>query len=115
MTISQENKQILLIDQLCIPCRAGTPMPLQEAERLLSSLTNWQMTDDGTWLEKRLSFANFAEALAYVNRVASIAEAENHHPDIRFGWGYVTLRLQTHAVGGLHRNDFILAAKIDAV
>lgn len=90
-------------------------MPLQEAKALLCSLTGWHIMDGGMWLQKHLTFRNFAEALVYVNAVAAIAEAEEHHPDLTFGWGYVTIRLQTHAIGGLHRNDFILAAKLDAL
>ena len=60
-----------------------------------------------------MKFKNFMAALAFVNKIGEIAEAEGHHPDIGVGWGYCNIRVQTHAIGGLHENDFILAAKIN--
>lgn len=76
---------------------------------------------DGEWLplamERKLcgnfQFKDYASALSFVNRVSAVAEAQNHHPDISFGWGYVEIILTTHAAQGLTRNDFILAAQID--
>ncbi|MDP2593442.1 MAG: 4a-hydroxytetrahydrobiopterin dehydratase [bacterium] len=78
----------------------------------------WRQVPDWSWenhhhLAREFKFKNFAEALAFVNKVGEIAEKEGHHPDIKFGWGYVTINLFTHAVDGLTENDFILAAKID--
>jgi 4a-hydroxytetrahydrobiopterin dehydratase len=98
----------------CTPCEKGAcALPRQQAELMLESLSGWQIDDK--WLKKSYKFKNFAQALAFVNHVGELAEAENHHPDIGLGWGYVDIRLQTHSVGGLHENDFILAAKIDAI
>jgi len=64
-------------------------------------------------LGRRYTFKDFARAFAFAGRIAALAEAEGHHPDLKVGWGYVEVELTTHAIGGLSRNDFILAAKID--
>ncbi len=83
-----------------------------EIAGLRPQVPRWEIVD---WhkLKRKFKFKNFAEALAFVNRVGALAESEGHHPDIRFGWGYAEITLFTHAVGGLSENDFILAAKID--
>ncbi len=100
----------------CTPCRGGVP-PLDEAaaRSYLADRPDWQLAAEAKRIERTFRFKNFAQALAFVNAVGVIAEAEKHHPDIHFGWGYVTISLQTHKIGGLHENDFILAAKIDAL
>ena len=66
-------------------------------------------------IERVFKFPNFATALAFVNRVGAIAEAEGHHPDIELGWGRVAIKVYTHKIDGLTESDFILAAKIDAL
>lgn len=66
-------------------------------------------------IERNFGFRNFREARNFVDHVCGLAEAEGHHPDIRFGWGYVTVRFQTKKIKGLHENDFIMAAKVDAL
>jgi 4a-hydroxytetrahydrobiopterin dehydratase len=98
----------------CIPCRGGVP-PLSraEAERLLSEVPGWTLGEDGTHIERTFRFKDFAAALAFVERVAELAEAEDHHPDITFGWGYARVVFQTHKIKGLHENDFIMAAKVN--
>jgi 4a-hydroxytetrahydrobiopterin dehydratase len=100
----------------CTPCRGGVP-PLGEAAaaRYLVDLPDWQLADDAKRISRDFRFKNFAQALAFVNEVGAIAEGEGHHPDVSFGWGYASITLQTHKIDGLHENDFILAAKIDAV
>jgi 4a-hydroxytetrahydrobiopterin dehydratase len=65
--------------------------------------------------ERTYRFKNFAEAYAFVQKVAELAESEGHHPDVSFGWGYVTVSLQTKKIKGLHENDFIMAAKLDGL
>lgn len=80
---------------------------------LLGQLEGWEAVEEHH-LEKEYKFANFAGALDFVNRVGAVAEAEGHHPDINFGWGYARIRIYTHAIDGLSESDFILAAKIDA-
>ena len=98
----------------CAPCRGGVPpLSAEEAEGLRANVPDWALCDGGRRIERRFRFKTFAAAFAFVADVAAIAEAQNHHPDIAFGWGYATLSLHTHVIKGLHRNDFILAAKID--
>lgn len=75
------------------------------------SLNGWK--SEGTWLKRRWEFANFAESLAFVNRVGELAEEADHHPDIIFGWGYVEIALTTHDRGGVTDVDISLASQID--
>ena len=81
---------------------------------LLTHTPNWKIINNHE-IFRKFEFKNFALALAFVNEVGKIAESEGHHPDIKFGWGYVEITLTTHAVDGLSENDFILAAKIDKI
>jgi 4a-hydroxytetrahydrobiopterin dehydratase len=71
------------------------------------------LLSEGTRIERTFKFANFKEALEFVDQIGALAEAEGHHPDIRFGWGDCTVELYAHKIKGLHQNDFIMAAKID--
>ncbi len=101
----------------CVPCRGGVP-PMTEAEArtLLAELdSNWTLADGAAKLERTFRFPNFADALAFVNRIGELAEAQGHHPDIELGWGRVRVTLLTHKIGGLSESDFILAAKTDAL
>jgi 4a-hydroxytetrahydrobiopterin dehydratase len=77
----------------------------------LKDLNDWQ-AEDGK-LKRRYTFANFAESLAFVNRVGEVAEAADHHPDITFGWGYAEIETTTHDRGGITDADFALANKIN--
>lgn len=99
----------------CVPCEGGIPPITEpEAQALLAQLTgSWHVDDNH--LRRELKFANFSEAFAFATRVALIAEAEGHHPDLTIGWGRVQVDLTTHAARGLTRNDFVIAAKIDAI
>jgi 4a-hydroxytetrahydrobiopterin dehydratase len=98
----------------CVPCHGGVPrLKGAEIEPLLAQLEGWQVIEEHN-LRKKYKFKNFADALAFVNRVGEIAEAEGHHPDIEFGWGYARVIIYTHAIGGLSESDFILAARLDA-
>lgn len=103
-----------LTSKVCTPCQGGIP-PLapDEAARYLERTPGWALHDEARRIERRYRFGNFREALAFVDRVGALAEAEGHHPDITFGWGYATVSLQTKKIRGLHENDFIMAAKID--
>ena len=109
------NDATNLTSQSCEACRPGTPtLPHEDVERLLPQVSGWTLSDDGMSLHWTKRFADFAEALAFVNKVGEIAEAEDHHPDFRIhGYRNVDLELSTHAIGGLSRNDFIMAAKIN--
>jgi len=84
-----------------------------ELTAALTNLNGWKAADNH--LTKRLEFPNFAAALAFVNKVADLAEAADHHPDITFGWGYAELNLTTHDRGGVTDVDTALAAKIDQI
>ncbi len=98
----------------CSPCRDGVdPLDAAAAIAYLAERPNWSLSSDGKRIEREVRVRRFADALAFVNKVGAIAEEQGHHPDICFGWGYVSIRMQTHSIDGLHENDFILAAKID--
>jgi 4a-hydroxytetrahydrobiopterin dehydratase len=100
--------------ETCTPCRGGMPpLTRAEAEELLPQAPEWALTDDAHRIEKTFRFGNFREALVFVQKVGGLAEAEGHHPDVTFGWGYGTVSLRTKNIKGLHENDFIMAAKID--
>jgi 4a-hydroxytetrahydrobiopterin dehydratase len=103
-----------LAGKTCTPCKGGIP-PLErrEAEALAGQVPQWELGEDLRLITRTFRFANFREALNFVARVGELAEAQGHHPDARFGWGYATISLQTKKIKGLHENDFILAAKID--
>ena len=105
-----------LAERRCVRCGPGTP-PLDGAamEPLLAQVPGWAIEETGGHpvLTKRFKLKGFMPAVDFVNRIAPIAEAEGHHPDLELGWGYVTVNLWTHAAGGLTENDFILAAKVD--
>ena len=99
----------------CVPCEGGTPpMSRAEAERYVADAPGWRLVEsDPLKIERSFKHKDFAQAMAFVNTVAGIAEAEAHHPDIRISWNRVQLELFTHAIDGLSENDFILAAKIN--
>lgn len=103
-----------LLQKKCVPCEAGTP-PLgkEDAEKYLGQLqNNWEMID-GIKIKYRFKLRNFRDAIAFVNKIADLAEKEGHHPNIFISYNNVTITLITHAIGGLSENDFILAAKIE--
>lgn len=105
-----------LKDLNCVPPRRGGPS-LSEAEitELKTKLPEWdvQEVDGVKRLERIFKFKNFVEALAFTNKVGEIAEAQDHHPALLTEWGKVRVTWWTHAVNGLHKNDFIMAAKTD--
>ena len=100
----------------CVPCRGGDP-PLTAGEiaELAPQAPEWQVIEEENIprLERTFKFKNFAQALAFTNRVGEIAEAEGHHPALLTEWGKVTVHWWTHKIKGLHRNDFIMAARTD--
>ena len=97
----------------CVPCRGGVPaLTADEITPLLTQLNGWEVVNEHH-LKKGYRFADFKEALAFVNRVGNLAEEQGHHPDICFGWGSVEITIWTHKIDGLTESDFILAAKID--
>jgi 4a-hydroxytetrahydrobiopterin dehydratase len=105
-----------LAEMKCVPCRTGEPtVTEEEMAELKPQVPGWQVVEqDGIKRLKRVfKFHDFAQALAFTNRVGEIAEEEDHHPVLATEWGRVTVTWWTHKIGGLHRNDFIMAAKTD--
>ena len=103
-----------LTQRKCKPCEGGTePLPLGAAQALMADVKGWELID-GKLLRKQVKFKDFLEAVALIQKIAPIAEADDHHPDLHLtGYRRLTIELSTHAIGGLSENDFILAAKID--
>ena len=106
-----------LASRHCVPCEGGTPpMTRTAAETLLAQVPGWKLVEgEPLKLARSIKFKDFGQAMAFVNRVAELAEAEGHHPDICVSWNRVRLELFTHAIGGLSENDFIMAAKVGGV
>jgi 4a-hydroxytetrahydrobiopterin dehydratase len=101
----------------CKPCEGGVP-PLgrAEAQRMLSQLAKgWQLAEDGKSIRREFKFKDFYRTMSFVNAIAHIANIEDHHPDLEVGYGSCLVTFSTHAVKGLSENDFICAAKIDAL
>jgi 4a-hydroxytetrahydrobiopterin dehydratase len=112
--IAKREPRRSLAQETCVPCRGGVP-PLKGAE--LTALAkelggDWRIVDEHR-LEKEFTFPDFAQALAFTNRIGAIAEEQGHHPDIYLAWGNVRVTIWTHKAGGLTRADFVLAAKMD--
>jgi 4a-hydroxytetrahydrobiopterin dehydratase len=101
----------------CVPCEGGVPKYTRaESEAQVAKLPGWRLTHDGGRIRKDWTLKNFRRAMAFLNAVAEIAEQEQHHPDLHLeGYRTAWIEIHTHAIGGLSENDFILAAKIDAV
>jgi len=105
-----------LVEKHCVPCEAGTkPLSTGEAKELLKQVVGWALGEDGKWLIKQFKFSDFAEAMNFAKKITPVAEREGHHPDVHISYGKVVVELSTHAIKGLSENDFILAAKIDAL
>ena len=103
----------------CIACDGNIPaFDKSDIHKYLKKVDNWDVKsndDESYYLTKEFKFKNFEESQNFVNKVGYVAESENHHPDISFGWGYCTVKIFTHAIKGLAESDFILAAKIDQI
>lgn len=114
MTIEQLSHEQLL-QKRCVPCEGGVPKySLDDAQAQVAKLTGWKLTDNDQRIRKDWTAKNFMAAVDFFNRVALLAEAEQHHPDLHLeGYRHVWIEIWTHAIGGLSENDFILAAKID--
>ena len=99
----------------CVPCEGGVPkLTPDEAAAQLAKLQGWTIPHDGIRIRKEWVVKNFMAAMNFFGRVAEVAEAEGHHPDLHLvGYRNVAIEIWTHAIGGLSENDFILAAKID--
>lgn len=105
-----------LASKKCVPCEGGTKpfSPSQVDEYLKELSSGWSVIEEKK-IERKFKFEDFKKAMVFVNKVADIAEKEQHHPDIKIFYNLVNITLWTHAIGGLSENDFILAAKIEEV
>jgi len=103
-----------LAEQRCEPCRGGVePIKGEQLKKLSGQLpVGWEVIEEHH-LKKKFKFADFKSALAFVNKVGGLAEKAGHHPDINLGWGKVEIIVYTHKISGLHKSDFVFAAKAD--
>jgi len=106
-----------LTERHCRRLNKGDPsLPAEQAPALLKELHgDWSLSTEGDAISRRFRFGNYYETIAFVNALAWIAHREDHHPDLEVGYNRCTVRYSSHAVGGLSENDFICAAKIDAL
>jgi 4a-hydroxytetrahydrobiopterin dehydratase len=106
-----------LTDKHCKPCEGGVaPLDRGQADDLLHDLhDDWSIDSDGKEISRTYRFKNYYQTMAFVNALAWVAHSEDHHPDIEVGYNRCQVRYSTHAIGGLSENDFICAAKIDAL
>lgn len=105
-----------LTQKHCVPCEGGAkPLSRAEAEKLRASLTGWSMNQEAKEISRLYQFKNYYQTMAFVNALAWIAHQEDHHPDLEVGYNRCLVRYSTHAIGGLSENDFICAAKINAL
>jgi len=104
-----------LTQKQCVPCEGGVdPLEPEAIKQYAEQVPDWEVVDSHH-LARSFKFKNFKRALAFIQDVGEIAEAEQHHPELHLGWGHAEVEIWTHAIDGLHENDFILAAKIDEV
>lgn len=102
--------------QRCKPCEGGVdPLDESRARQLLAQVPGWDLSEDGLWIRKRFEFRNFYETMAFINAMAWVANSQDHHPDFSAGYRNCDVSFTTHAIGGLSENDFICAAKINAL
>lgn len=106
-----------LKDKRCKPCEGGVkPLSREESQKMLAEVPGWELADSNQVIRREWVMQDFSSALEFFEHVASIAEAEEHHPDLHLtGYRNVAIELSTHAIKGLSENDFILAAKINEV
>lgn len=103
-----------LTNKHCKPCEGGVPaLPEDEIKTLLQQLAGWEYHDGA--IAKTYRFTNYYQTMAFVNATAWVSHREDHHPDLDVGYNQCRVRYSTHAIGGLSENDFICAAKIDAL
>ena len=100
----------------CDPCEGGVPpLTREEARTLLKDTPEWALADDTKSISRRFEFKGFYKCMSFINAMAWIANAENHHPDFAAGYNYCEVTFTTHAIDGLSENDFICAAKLNAL
>lgn len=101
----------------CVACEGGVPkIDREQAAGMMSAIEQWSLADDGGMISRKINAGNFVKAVACIEKIAAVAEEEQHHPDLHLtGYRHLRIDVTTHAIGGLSENDFILAAKIDGV
>ena len=105
-----------LTQRHCAPCEGGVaPMDREGAEALLRELDGWELSEDGKMISRRYEFRGFFRTMSFVNAMAWVVNSEGHHPDFSAGYNYCKVGFTTHAIDGLSDNDFICAAKINAL
>jgi len=105
-----------LTKKTCKPCEGGvTPLSADQAQTMLAQLKGWSLNEHNTIIQQDFRFKNYYQTMAFVNAMAWVAHQEDHHPDIEVGYNHCLIHYSTHAIGGLSENDFICAAKIDAL
>lgn len=106
-----------LTDRKCEPCEGGVmPIDREQAVKMMTELDDaWMLDDDGVAIEREFRFSSFSRTMSFVNAVAFVATNEDHHPEVTFSYAFCRVRYLTHAIGGLSDNDFICAAKTDAL
>ena len=105
-----------LTDKHCKPCEGGVePMDRAAAEPMMDQVPGWALAEDGKAIKRRFEFKGFYKCMAFINAMAWVANSENHHPDFAAGYNYCDVTFTTHAIDGLSENDFICAAKINAL
>ena len=104
MTLADQNTEQITED--------NKPLSIEEAKKMLEDLPDWKLDEDGDELKRKFRFENFKQAMAFVNRIADLAEENDHHPDFEISYNVVELEFTTHKIDGLSKNDFIMAAKV---
>lgn len=114
--MSETTTQILR-EKKCLPCEGGVPaIGPNEASDYIKATPEWTLADDSKSISRKVNCKHFVAAMELLNRIADVAESDQHHPDLHLtGYRKVRIDLMTHAIGGLSENDFIVAAKIDEI
>jgi len=108
------NAECELAERRCKPCEGGvSPLTREQAQASLEQVPGWELSEDGSTISHRIKLKNFHEIMDFINSMAGIANAEDHHPDFSAGYNYCLVNYTTHAIGGLSENDFICAAKLN--
>jgi len=104
-----------LMEKSCVPCQGGAePMTREAAQAFLAQTPGWQLSEDGLSIHRRFPFKNFIKAMSFAVKTGELAERDGDHPVITIGWGLCIVVFKTAKIKGLHENDFIMAAKVNA-
>jgi 4a-hydroxytetrahydrobiopterin dehydratase len=110
------NEDCDLTDRHCVPCEGGVPtLSREEAEKLLVDVPGWELAENANSIKRRFEFKGFYKCMSFINAMAWVANAESHHPDFSAGYNFCEVTFTTHAIDGLSDNDFICAAKVNAL